>query len=84
MADEYQELASEEEKILTLFRKSEIAEDKWAEAVNVLTQIQNYGYDFDTASVIFSAVCTGLILLSKKRFCYSNSMTTHKHSSKHW
>ncbi len=65
VADEYQEPASEEEKILTLFRKSEIAEDKWAEAVNVLTQIQNCGYDFDTASVIFSAVCTGLFTVEE-------------------
>ena len=64
-ADEHPEQASEEEKILTLFRKSEIAEDKWAEAVNVLTQIQNCGYDFDTASVIFSAVCTGLFTVEE-------------------
>lgn len=35
------------------------------EAVNVLTQIQNYGYDFDTASVIFSAVCTGLFTVEE-------------------
>lgn len=66
----FSETADFEDKKLTLYRKCEIAKDKYARADEIINQLQSYGFDFDCSALLFTAVCEGIFSVEEAMSLY--------------